>query len=220
MAGPPLDGTYKSTDLGGPLDLGRYSESFVAPGGALDIGATLNAASWDESDLGLQWRYWCSTIQAAPLLLIDTVDGNGNGSRTYQKEFQGGYIWLSGTGPWANGDPDYPGVIDTYVEFETIQYLNWQKIHAVTNVQATAHFDNYPSSCLTFSVGNGVEMGSTDDGMTLPSDYPAFMEQGTCALTGVYGAWWDFMTVSLVITGCTTPTKTATWGSVKALYTE
>jgi hypothetical protein len=25
FAGPPLDGTYKSTDLGGPVDIGRYT---------------------------------------------------------------------------------------------------------------------------------------------------------------------------------------------------
>jgi hypothetical protein len=220
LGGAPLDGTYTSTDIGGPLNLGRYTESWLVPGGALNLGTVLNSESWDGANLGLQWRYWCASIELPPLLLVDNVDANGNGSRTYQKTFLGGFIWLSGTGPWANGDPEYPGVIDSYVEFETIQYLNWQKIHAVTNIQATAHFDNYPSTCLTFSVGNGLEIGSTDTGATKPSDYPGFLEKLTCDPTRVLGGWWDFFTVSLVITGCGVPAEPTTWGAVKSQYTK
>ena len=221
VAGPPLNGDYDSDDIGGPINVGRYTESWSVPNGALLPGTTLNAESWDGANLGLQWRYYCSTQQAAPVLLVDNVDVNGNGNRTYMKTFEGGQIWLSGTGPWANGDPDYPGTIDTYYEFETIQYTEWVRTHAVTNIQATAHFDNYPNTCMAFSVGNGLEIGSTDFGDTKPADYPDLLEEATCAPVMTLGGWWDFFTLTLSITGCSTvATEESTWGAIKEIYSE
>lgn len=220
LAGPPLVGDYTTTDLGGPVSVGRYSEAWTAGGGALLAGTTLNAESWDGASLGTEWRYWCATEPAPGVLLVNTVNASGNGNKTYMKTFTGGYIWLSGTGPWANGDPSYPGVIDTYTEFETIQYSNWVPVGAVTNVQATAHFDAYPTSCMAFSVSNGVRVGSTEFGMTKPADYPDLLAAGTCAPGLTEGAWWDMMTMTLSISGngCATPTKSASWGAVKAIY--
>ncbi len=220
LAGPPLDGVYDSTDLGGPVELGRYSESYLAPNGSLDPGTTLNAQSFDGTNLGLQWHYWCSTQVTAPVLLVDNVNANGDGNRTYMKTFVGGYIWLNGTGPWANGDPDYPGIITTYTEFETIQYVNWVRVAAVTNIQASGKFDAYPAECLTFGVGNGSEVGSTDFGDMKPATYPELLQQSTCDPGMPYGGWWDFFTITLTITGCTTPVEEATWGSIKAIYAE
>lgn len=220
VAGPPLDGVYQSTDLSGPVDLGRYSESFVAPDGALDVGTTMNAQSWDGFDLGLQWRYYCGTQVTAPVLLTDNVNAEGNGNRTYMKTFMGGYIWLSGAGPWANGDAEYTGPIISYVEFETITYDEWDRVAAITNVQATANFDGYPTLCMNFAIGNGSEVGSTDFGDTKPATYPDFLEEGTCDPVMVYGSWWDMFTLTLTITGCTTPTQDATWGDVKSRYSE
>lgn len=219
VAGPPLDGNYDSTDLGGPVYTGRYTEAWDPGGGALLAGTTLNAESWDGTNLGTQWRYWCGTLLVDGVLLTDNVDANGNGNRTYQKTFVGGFFWLSGTGPWANGDPDYPGTIDTYVEFETITYNEWVPVAAVTNVQATAHFDNYTDECLTFYIGNGSEVASTDEGDTIPPDYPALLDPD-CNNTRVDGAAWDFFTITLSISGCTTPTQDTTWGAVKAMYGE
>ncbi|MEJ2722779.1 MAG: hypothetical protein P8181_16825 [bacterium] len=218
FAGPPLNGDYDSDDIGGPTNVGRYTESWSVPNGALLLGTTLNAESWDGMNLGLQWRYYCSTQTIDPVLLVDNVDVNGNGNRTYMKTFTGGYIWLSGAGPWGNGDPEYTGPIDTYHEFETIQYTNWVRTHAVTNVQATAHFDGYPNTCMVFSVGNGLEIGSTDFGMVKPADYPDLLQEGTCDPVMTMGGWWDFFTLTLSISNCTVPTENATWGAIKAQY--
>jgi hypothetical protein len=162
LAGPPLVGNYDSTDLGGLVYVGRYTEGWDVGYGALTSGTTLNAASWDGSALATQWHYWCSTEASDASLLINNVNASGNGNRTYMKTFVGGNIWLCGTGPWANGDADYPGVIDSYAEFETITYSNWEPIAAVTNVQAIAHFDNYPYQCMTFYIGNGSRVATTD----------------------------------------------------------
>jgi hypothetical protein len=216
IAGPPLDGDYQTPDLGGTLYYGRYTEGWDPGGGALETGTTLNAESWDGAALGTQWRYWCSTESAPAVLLIDSVNPTtGNGNRTYQKTFTGGYIWLSGSGPWANGDPDYPGVIDSYYEFETITYSNWVPIAAVTNVQAVAYFDNYPDQCMSFYIGNGTRVASTDLGDPIPPDYPDLLDPN-CDPTRTDGAFWDFTAVTLSIVGCATGTEPTTWGAIKS----
>ena len=219
IAGPPLDGAYDSTDLGGPVDVGRYSEGWATPDGALTPGMnTLNASSWDGMNLGLQWRYYCSTLASDPVLLMDTVSATGNGSRTYQKNFSGGFVWLSGTGPWANGDAEYTGTITTYVEFETIQYLNHERVAAVTNVVAEALIDGYPDMCMVFSVGNGAEIGSTDFGEMLPADYPGFLDGTSCDATMPFGSWWDLMTLTLTLNNCAVSVESSSFGAVKSLY--
>jgi hypothetical protein len=221
VAGPPINGIYSSTDMGGPLFLGRYSESFTVPDGSIVPGATVDAQSWNDPDLGTQWRYYCGTMVAPPVLLVDTVNpGTGNGNRTYMKTFVGGYIWLSGTGPWANGDPDYPGIIDSYTIFETITYSNWVRVASVFNVDATAHFDNYVSTCMTFGIGNGSETFSTDWGDSQPANYPLLLEQGTCDPVMTMGSWWDMHTITFQITGCAVPVEESTWGAVKAMYSD
>ena len=97
------------------------------------------------------------------------------------KTFVGGTIWLSGAGPWGNGDAEYSGPINSYTEIETVQLSAWERVGVVTNVQATASFDGYPGMCIAFAVANGVEVGSTDFGELKPGDYPDFLWAGSCA---------------------------------------
>ena len=217
LADAPLNGDYQSTDLGGPVYTGRYTEGFDPWGGATSYGTVINAMSWDGATLGTQWKYWCGVEIADAVLLTDTVNGMGNGNRTYMKTFVGGYIWLSGSGPWANGDPDYPGVIDSYYEFETIQYSNWVPIDATTNVQAVAHFDAYPDQCMAFYIGNGERVATTEIGETLPADYPELLDMD-CNATRTDGAAWDFFTVTLSITGCAVSNEESSWGAIKSIY--
>jgi hypothetical protein len=217
FAGPPLDGNYDSTDLGGAVYTGRYTEGWDAAGSPTQSGTTLNAESWDETNLGTQWRYWCGTEVADGIVISDGVDANGNGNRTYLKTFVGGYIWLAGDGPWANGDPDYPGTIDTYAEIEIVTFVNWVSTAAVTNVQSTAHFDNYTDECMTFYIGNGSRVATTENGDPTPADYPDLLDT-SCDPTRTEGAFWDFFTITLSISGCTTPVNETTWGAVKSMY--
>jgi hypothetical protein len=219
LAGPPLAGVYKTTDNGGTISTGRYTEGWAAGGAALAPGTTLNAESFDGASLGTEWRYSCSTETGPAVLLYDTVDINGNGNRAYKKTFVGGTIWLSGTGPWANGDPSYPGVIDTYAEFETLMFSEGVQVAAITNVQANAHFDAYPTQCMTFYVSNGSLVGGTAFGQTKPAGYPDLLLAGSCSPTAPEGAWWNMMTMTLTVSsGCSTPARPSTWGAVKTLY--
>lgn len=218
LAGPPLNGVWQSSDMGGSINPGRYMESYAVQNGATSVGTTLHAQSWDGSTLGLEWSYSCGVIEAEPVVISDFVSGTGTGSRTYEKHFVGGTIWLSGSGPWGNGDAEYSGPILSYVEYETVQYLNWTRIHAVTNVTAVAQIDGYNETCLSFTVGNGVEIGSTDFGDPVPADYPAMLDASTCSPTAMNGAWWNMMTLALYIDSCAVSNDDATWGEVKALY--
>jgi hypothetical protein len=219
LAGAPLAGIYRTTDLGGAVSTGHYTEGWSGGGGAMLAGTTLTAESWNGAVLGTEWRYSCATEAAPAVITSDNVDVYGDGNRTYKKTFVGGTIWLSGTGPWAGGDASYPGVIDSYIEYETIQYYGGVPVAAITNVQANAHFDAYPATCMTFYVSNGTKVGSTDDAMTRPASYPAFLEAGTCAPTAPYGAWWDMSSMTLTVSrGCATPAQTTTWGTLKTRY--
>lgn len=219
LAGPPADGVYKSTDLGGSIFDGHYTEGYLAANGAPLAGTVLNSESWDGTTLGTQWRYWCGETQTDGQVIQNTVDANGNGSKTFMKTFVGGFIWLSGTGPWANGDADYPGVIDTYVEIETVLYQNFVRQSAVTNVNAVAHFDAYPNACLTFAIGNGAEVGSTDFGMMKPAEFPDALDN-TCTAGAANASWWNFFSITLTVSGCSTPAQESTWGGLKSLYRE
>jgi hypothetical protein len=146
------------------------------------------------------------------------VDGNGNGNRTYASTYDGGVFWLNGSGPWGAGDADYPGHFDSYVEYETVQYVGGSAIAAVTNVQTTAHFDNYPSMCFAFSISNGTRVGTTDLGNVMPAGFPALLDPA-CGATRTEGAWWNMNSLTISITsGCATPTKHSTWGALKATY--
>ncbi len=216
LAGAPLPGVYSSTDIGGVIPPGRYSEGWNPGGGALLAGTTLNCGSWDGANSGLVWKYICATQLTNAALIMDTVDGNGNGQRVWKCTYSGGTFWLSGTGPWANGDADYPGVFDTYVEFETELYFGGVVVGATTTVQASAHFDNYPTICMSYGIGSGQRVGT---GAVEAPNYPPFLAAGTCLPVAPLGAWWNMNGVTLAITtGCATPTQQTTWGALKTLY--
>jgi len=218
LAGPPVPGDFKSTDIGGAIHAGRYTEGWDAGGSALSTNTTQNCASWDGATLGTDWRYTCGTMAGPATLIFNTVNGSGNGNRTYMCPFTGGTLWLSGSGPWANGDADYPGVFDSYVEYETVQYSNWVPISAVTNVQSTAHFDAYPTTCMSFSIANGTRVGTTDLGGVMPAGFPDRLDP-TCAATRTLGAWWNMTAITISIASdCATPARTSSWGSLKAIY--
>lgn len=216
LAGAPLEGSWSSTDLGGPVPLGRYTEGWANGGGAMVAGTVFNAASWDGATLGGMWAYSCAVEGANAVLIDDSVNGAGFGNRTYKKVFNGGTIFLSGAGPWGNGDASYTGSILEYVEYETLTYVAFNVIAARTNVQATATIDGYDTSCLGFSVGNGAKISDTASA-PIPASYPALLTT-SCSPTAPNGAFWNFSQMTLYIANCSVGTEEHSWGAVKALF--
>jgi len=216
LASDPLEGSWSTTDLGGPVPLGRCTEGWDNGGGALLAGTTFNAASWDGATLGGSWSYSCAVEAADAVLIADTVNVAGFGSKTYVKTFTGGTIWLSGSGPWGNGDAEYTGSIIEYTEYETITYVAFNVIASRTNVQASATIDGYDTVCLGFTVGNGAKIGDTASGPVL-ANYPALLNT-SCSPIAPNGAFWDFSQMTLYIANCSVGTEEQSWGAVKALF--
>jgi hypothetical protein len=216
-AGPPLAGVYPSTDLGGPLLIGHATESWAPPGGGGQVGNTVNAAAWDGSRLGLQWRVYCVSIAAPPQLIEDTVGPDGTGQRTFVTHYAGGWMWFAGDGPWGNGESEYRAQVDTYTDITTFNFVGGEVVGSVSNISISGHFIGFPGLCCTFAIANATGVGATDFS-DKPAGYPDFLEPGTCAATRVYGGWADVTGITLSIIHCEMPTDRASWGVIKTLY--
>jgi hypothetical protein len=216
LAQAPLDGTYKSTDLGGTMLPGRYSESWFP--GPLAVNNTLNEESWDGATLGTQWHWYCPWI-VGKLLLVSTVDGFGNGQKIWKVTYTGGYCWLDGGGPWGGGDASYLADINTWVAIVTETYAAFVEVGTVRNHNASATFQNYPQECMSLSVTNAEKLGDTSGGGGLPANFPAFWDWVPCAPAATPGEWGDIDGITFNILGCETVSVTETsWGAVKAMY--
>jgi hypothetical protein len=210
IAGPPANGTYKSSL--GQFDEGREGTSW-AGGGFLSVGNVLHLESWDGSALGGDWKIVCP-IAVAVILIDDSVIG-GNGHRTYMITYAGGYIELGGAGPWAGGDASYSGAINNYAEFRTIQYVGGVKVGSDSDHSVDAQLNGYTQTCVTWGIGNGVWLGEG----ALPADHPAYLDPN-CGAWGGPGHWGDIRDLTITIQGCAVATEEATWGRVKSLYKE
>lgn len=218
-AGAPVPGVYKSTDIGGTMLPGRYSESWTAANGHLALGNTTNTLSWDGFTLGTEWSMSCAEISQAPVLLQDTVDGNGNGIKQWQVVYSGGVCVLDGGGPWAGGDASYTAPYTSYTEIKTFHYSNFALIAVIGTAQLQAEFNGY-QDCLTLSISNRAQHGDTDTA-AFPGAavYPGFLDPGSCAATRTLGSWGEADEFTLVISGtCTVPTENASWSRIKSMY--
>jgi hypothetical protein len=219
LAGPPNNGTYKSTDiLGGTMLPGRYSEKWF--GGPLAINNTLNEQSWDGATLGTEWHWYCPWIAAAPTLLVNTVNGLGNGTKIWRVTYAGGFCWLSNSGPWGGTDPTYLANINTWIAIVTETYAAFVETGTVRNHNAVATFTGYNDECMSLSVSNIEKLGDTAADGPLPAGYPLFWDWFFCGIDPLAsGEWGDVEGITFTITGCETVSTTEkSWGAVKALY--
>jgi hypothetical protein len=219
FAGAPLNGTYKSTDIGGLMQPGRYSELWF--GGKLMVNNTLNEQSWDGSTLGVEWHWYCPWISAPPVLLLNTVNGAGNGQKKWRVTYTGGYCWLNGPGePWDGGDASYTGNVNTWIAIVTETYANFVEVGTIRNHSATATFNGYNTQCMSLAVSNIEKRGDTNGG-PLAANYPDFWTWFGCVNVGTAGPgeWGDVDSITMTIRSCeTVSTEKTSWGAVKALY--
>ena len=210
-AGPPVSGTYKSSN--GQFDEGREASSWPGTNGFLSPGNVLHAESWDGSALGGDWKILCPTVLDT-LLIFSTVSA-GTGHMSYLLTYTGGYIELGGAGPWAGGDALYTGVIDSYYETRSMQFVDGVMVGSVSDHSVDAHIVGYPAKCVAFGIGNGVWLGNSPGAK--PADYPDYRD-ATCAAGPTNGHWGDIRDLTLTVQGCEVSTERASWGAVKALY--
>jgi len=209
---------YKSTDLGGQMLVGRFSESWVDPGSHGQVGNTIDAESFDPTfGLGSQWKLYCASIALPPTVIGDTRV-NGTGEVSYRTQYAGGIFWISKNGPWGDGTVDYTGTIDNFIVTATYMYVNDQVLGIRANVTTRGSFDNY-SGCFEYTIDNTAFYGDTDTSGPLPVGFPGFMDSGCQTGTRTRGGWGSVTEIALRVLGnCTVPTQDSTWGAVKSLY--
>jgi hypothetical protein len=216
-ANPPITGTYLSTDMpGGTMLTGTFSESWVTAAGQGQIGNTVNALSWDGTALATEWKVWCPSIAAAPVLISDTRV-NGTGDVTYQTDYAGGYFWLSKNGPWGDGSEDYTGSLVMFRVVTTYKFVGGNLLGIRSNVTMVGMFDGY-DNCMQYVINNAAFTGTTDV-MAMPAGYPPFMDTNCGTGTVTTGGWGTVSDIALQVLGsCTMRTVERTGGAVKALY--
>jgi hypothetical protein len=214
LAGAPVNGIYKSTDLGGLMLPGRYSESWFP--GPLAVNNTLNEQSWDGATLGTQWHWYCPWI-VGKALQSDNVNVLGNGQKVWIVTYTGGYCWLDGGGPWAGGDASYLANINTWTATVTETYSAFVEVGTVRNHSANATFIGFNQECMDLNVTNVEKLGDTNGG-PLPATFPLFWNWIGCAPTASPGEWGDVDGITFVILGCTVGVEESSWGAVKAMY--
>ncbi len=217
FAGAPANGTYTSTDIGGTMLPGRYSESWY--GGKLKVNNTLNEQSWDGGTLATQWHWYCPWIVSAPTLLLNTVNGLGNGIKIWRVTYTGGYCWLDGAGPWAGGDASYTANINTWIAIVTETYASFVEVGTIRSQNATSTFNGYNQECMALEIHNAEKRGDTNGG-PLPANFPSFWNWIGCYNQVVGpGEWGDVDSITLTVDGCqTVATEQKTWGGVKSMY--
>ncbi len=216
LAGPPADGTYKSTDIGGTMLPGRYSESWFPT--KLSVNNTLNEQSWN-GVLGTQWHWYCPWVATPASLQLSTVDANGNGIKVWKVEYAGGFCWLDGMGPWAGGDASYLADVMNWTAIITETYSNFVEVGTVRTHAASAQFQNYPQACMALNIENTEKIGDTDH-RPLDAGYPNFWDWTSCSDIGPAGPgeWGTVDSITFTIQGCTVATQQKSWGAVKSIY--
>jgi len=108
----PIPGPYKSDDLGGLIQQGRYAESY-AGGGQLQVGDVVNVASWDGTSLEEQWLISGPVIES--ITDMGVLPGDGVHLYVVRYDANDATMLMKDTGPW--WDPgDSPGMTEYVVD--------------------------------------------------------------------------------------------------------
>ncbi|MGD9547831.1 MAG: hypothetical protein AB7V45_09845 [Candidatus Krumholzibacteriia bacterium] len=214
---PNLNGYWTTND--GSMTGGRASEAWCGSGGMPIQGGvpgnTQNAMSWNGAALGALWKAWGMEIDGAGAVLIsDTLDGSGTGTRTYRTNYLGGQFWLTRDNTWADGAADLEGVLTSYVVFTTITFYTGIPMGATSNISFTGDFLNCPAvnGCeVRFAIANAMKIWDTNMATPMPANYPAFL----CSASA--GEFFDVCCISMDI-ACAIDTEPTSWGDLKAQY--
>lgn len=224
-AGPPINGTYKSTN--GDFDEGTATTTWAV--NYHSVGNKIYGRSVAGGVFTNDWTLGCASVAKAVLIVPKF---GPTGQEIWQIIYApGGPVTLGGPGnPWNGGDAVYNGVIDTYTEIRTVQYVNDVVQGAVSDHSISAHLLGYTDTCVAWAIGNGALRGATPGGpkpafaapptlqSVKPAGYPDFPVGGCSFQRLGTGHWDDIRDLTLSITGCTVATEQSTWGNVKAMY--
>jgi len=221
-AGPPVAGTWKSTN--GDFDEGTAT-TWESPLDYLGTGSLFFGQSYAGGSFTLDWRIGCPTVSSVSVIL--PLFG-ATGNAIYKIDYVGGQCILGGPGnPWDGGDLQYTGIIDLMTEIRTVQYVNNKVTGAVSNYNVSAHIVGYTESCVAWAIGNGALRGGNNGAVTYdygvlqsakPANYPDFHNNGCFVDPNGQGHWEDIKDLTLTVQGCAVATEQSTWGAVKSMY--
>jgi hypothetical protein len=223
-AGPPLSGTWKSTN--GDFDEGTATTQWAPGNNYLGLNNVIFAQSYN-GGFTSDWSIKCPMV-ASVIPLGPPIGATGNFS--YMITYVGGFVTLGGPGtPWDGGDASYTGAIDTYVEIRTIQTASNLIVGAVSDHNVSAHLQGYNDVCVAWAIGNGVLRGGNSPSApkafnygvlqsVKPGSYPDYPGAGCVLSPNGAGHWDDIRDLTLSITGCAVATQPSTWGAVKSKY--
>lgn len=197
-----------------PLLNGRVSEAWCngQPG---ETGNLQNAMSWDGSsaELGLEWKIWNMSINAAgPNVVYDGVVG-GNGYQIIQTAYDGGQFWLAGDGLWTTGDIELYGDIFDYLVVTNVTWADGEIVAAVSNITFNGVFGDCDAAngcVIEFAIANAALVWRTGYDWAMPAGFPPFL----CGDSGELFATSD---ITLGI-NCAVANEAASWSDIKALY--
>ena len=210
---PDLNGIWSNVPDSNPeyhsILEGRLSDAWCGgvPG---ESGNMMDVQSWDDSALGLEWKFWGMTVDAAGgTMVYDGVTG-GNGIRITEYGFDGGQFWLSGDGLWTDGDVELTGAVLDYTVIRTETFVGGEIVAAVSNITFEGTFDDC-DSCHLYATANSNLVWRSGYAWAMPAGYPGFL----CGDGGELGEFYD-MTVGIECEG--TATAPRSWSGIKTLY--
>ena len=206
----PIPGTYSTYTS--TIQSGRASESWcgdVAPGRS---GNTENAASWDGSSLGAQWKVWGMYIDE-----FDAVESGryfdefGNGWIDYETNYLGGEFWLSKDHSWGDGVNDITGTLIYYNVGTRVSYAVGQPVGATSNIFFSGLFDGCPDHILEYVITNAMQVWRSDSGSPRPGNYPDML----CGASN--GELFDVCCITANIREIVA-VEESSWGEIKEHY--
>ena len=179
----PLTGSYKSSELGGQVLMGRWSEGFVG-GLPSAVGNGGHAQSWDGASLGSQWEVTGVTISSTTLLFGNPLLPTGTFMVLRTFDVTGGQLILKNTGSWWNaGDPgtQYTVNLTQYLQVLTVTTDNYVIKNATSTDVFAGDIQGYAGYKVLYGQAASIYEGQ---GSSLPANYAAWQPGSVTS-----GAW-------------------------------
>ena len=204
---PGIYSTYTSTILSG-----RASEAWCGDVGPGRSGNTENAASWNGSALGTQWKAWGMYIDEFGAVESGRyIDGLGNGWIDYETNYLGGQFWLSKDHAWGDGINDITGAISYYNVSTRVSIVAGQPVGATSNIYFTGTFDDCPDHILEYAITNAMMVWRSDSGAPRPGNFPDML----CGANA--GELFDVCCITATIRE-SVAVEESSWSSIKEQY--
>lgn len=215
---PSTVGTWSTNDA--TMLGGRATEAWCGADGnpiqGGQPGNTQNALSWNGTVVGGQWAAWGMVVDANGAVLIeDTVDGSGNGIRTYSTDYTGGAFWLTEDHTWSDGVNSLTGVLNSYTVVARLTTQGGATVGVSSDINFTGDFTGCSGEegcSIRFEILDAQLAWHPNFGGSMPINYPALL----CGATT--GEAFDVPNITGVITCGAVATDEMNWGSLKALY--